>query len=93
MLVKCASGAAVRECPTQKGTGKDGGKAKGKGKSYKGESFKGKGAGKSKGKGKGFAGECWNCGERGYRSNDCPNANGKSAMEIGSVGKDVNVGR
>ena len=48
---------------------------------------KGKG-GKSKGKGmeregKGFGGECWTCGEKGHRSNECPNKEG--AAEIGSV--------
>ena len=60
--------------------------------SWKGSGWKGgepgwKGGGKGgwKGKGKGFMGECWTCGERGHRSNECTNQNPKTAMEIGSV--------
>ena len=82
------AGHYARECgtPAPKGKGKGGkggGKAKGKGKS--GPKGQGKGW---KGKGKGFAGECWNCGERGHRLQDCPAAN-KTAMEIGNVGADI----
>jgi hypothetical protein len=88
----------ARECPTPKGKGKGdggkgGGKAKGKGK-YGGKSgesgWKGGGKGPGKGKGKSFGGECWTCGERGHRSNEC--TGGKSAMEIGSVEEECNVG-
>ena len=63
---------------------------------YVGESCKGGGKGSVKGKGKAFGGECWTCGERGHRSNECTNhklAQGdKQPMEIGSVEKETNVG-
>ena len=53
----------------------------------KGDSRKG-----GKAKGKGFAGECWHCGEKGHRANECQK-NG-SPMEIRSVEEieAVNVG-
>jgi hypothetical protein len=99
---KCGGmGHYARECPTPKGKGKGdggkgGGKAKGKGK-YGERSFesgwKGGGKGNGKGKGKGFMGECWTCGEKGHRSNECTNQHVKTAaMEIGSVERDLNVG-
>ena len=76
----------ARECGTPlkgkgKGeAGKGGGKAKGKGKG----GLKGSGKGwKGKGKGGGFGGECWKCGERGHRQQDCPG--NKTAMDIGNV--------
>ena len=69
--------------------GKGGGKSKGKGKS----SWKGGGKGSVKGKGKAFGGECWTCGEKGHRSNECPNLKpAQQSMEIGSVEKETNVG-
>ena len=80
------TGHYARECgtPMPKGKGKGeggkgGGKAKGKGKSGQ------KGSGKGwKGKGKGFGGECWKCGERGHRQQDCPGNN--TAMDVRNVG-------
>ena len=96
----------ARECPTPDGKGKGKGEMKGKGKGkanyytkpgkggYQEYGSKGKGGGK-KGGGKGFGGECWTCGQKGHRSNDCPNK-GKSAMEIGCVedggSKEIAVG-
>ena len=87
---KCGGvGHYARECPTPKGKGKGAwksdlqphnkGKSKGKEKSDHGDF----GKGKSKGKGKTFDGECWSCGERGHRSQDCQK--GKSVTNIGSV--------
>lgn len=92
-----------RDCPSKgkgKGKGKTGtnyntgfvGKARGKGKGN-GDSFGGKAHGK------GFSGQCWNCGETGHRSFECPK--GAAAVDneednvqcletvwtIGSVGK------
>ena len=73
-----------------KGKGKSGGKGgepSWKGSGWKGgePGWKGGGQGGWKGTGKGFMGECWTCGERGHRSNECTNQNPKTAIEIGSV--------
>ena len=38
---------------------------------------------RTKGKGKAFDGECWSCGERVHRAQDCKG--GKSVTNIGSV--------
>ena len=89
----------ARECGTPKGKGKGeqgkgkgkfGGKGDGKGGSkgwQKGGfgwgSTKGGGKKGGKAKGKGFGGECWNCGERGHRAQDCQKTS--LPMEIGSV--------
>ena len=79
------AGHYARECgtplPRGKGKGeggKGGEKAKGKGKAGQ------KGSGKGwKGSGKGFEGECWKCGERGHRQQDC--LGNKTAMDVSNV--------
>jgi hypothetical protein len=88
MCMRCGGhGHYARECPTPKGKGKgkggSKGKGKGKGNQYEYGKGKGKGGGKSGG-GKGFGGECWTCGQKGHRSNDCPNK-GKTGAEISEV--------
>ena len=69
--------------------GKNGGKAE---KGFGGSAAKGDGRKGGKAKGKGFGGECWNCGEKGHRANECQKQG--SSMEIGSVEEveELNVG-
>ena len=51
--------------------------------------MKGDGRKGGKAKGKGFGGDCWNCGEKGHRANECQKT--VSPMEIGSVEEDEDV--
>ena len=86
---KCGGvGHYARECPTLKGKVKGAWKSdlqpynkwKSKGKVI---SHHGDFGSRTKGKGKAFDGECWSCGERGHRAQDCKGE--KSVTNIGSV--------
>jgi len=95
----------ARDCPTPKGEGK--GMPQGKGGDfgkggYKGVSQKGgpKGSPKGGGKGyfgkgdfgKGFRGECWSCGKKGHRADQCKGIQECTEEEVASEECAVEIG-